>query len=43
MIHRFDIFEMPKELQVNLTANNSLMQADRRDGGRYFPVPPQRR
>jgi uncharacterized protein len=25
-IHRFDMFEMPKELQVNLTANNSLMQ-----------------
>jgi hypothetical protein len=26
MIHRFDIFEMPKALQVNLTSNNSLMQ-----------------
>jgi uncharacterized protein len=26
MIHRFDIFEMPKELQVNLTSNDSLMQ-----------------
>ena len=26
MVHRFDIFEMPKELQVNLTSNNSLMQ-----------------
>ena len=26
MIHRFDIFEMPKELQVNLTSNNSVMQ-----------------
>jgi uncharacterized protein len=25
-IHRFDIFEMPKELQVNLTSNDSLMQ-----------------
>jgi pimeloyl-ACP methyl ester carboxylesterase len=25
MVHRFDIFEMPKELQVNLTSNNSLM------------------
>ncbi len=26
MIHRFDIFEMPKTLQVNLTSNGSLMQ-----------------
>src|ERR1700722_10983043 len=26
MIHRFDIFEMPKSLQVNLTSNGSLMQ-----------------
>ncbi len=26
MIHRFDIFEMPKKLQVNLASNNSLMQ-----------------
>jgi hypothetical protein len=26
MIHRFDIFEMPKVLQVNLTSNGSLMQ-----------------
>src|ERR1700685_4669143 len=26
MIHRFDIFEMPKTLQVNLTSNASLMQ-----------------
>ena len=26
MIHRFDIFEMPKALQVNLTSNSSLMQ-----------------
>jgi uncharacterized protein len=26
MIHRFDIFEMPKVLQVNLTSNDSLMQ-----------------
>jgi uncharacterized protein len=25
-IHRFDMFEMPKALQVNLTSNNSLMQ-----------------
>jgi hypothetical protein len=25
-IHRFDIFEMPKSLQVNLTSNASLMQ-----------------
>jgi uncharacterized protein len=25
MIHRFDIFEMPKALQVNLTSNDSLM------------------
>jgi len=25
MIHRFDIFEMPKALQVNLTSNSSLM------------------
>lgn len=26
LIHRFDIFEMPKALQVNLTSNASLMQ-----------------
>src|ERR1700731_1355529 len=26
MIHRFDIFEMPKVLQVNLSSNGSLMQ-----------------
>jgi hypothetical protein len=26
MIHRFDIFEMSKELQINLASNNSLMQ-----------------
>jgi len=26
MIHRFDIFEMAKPLQVNLTSNDSLMQ-----------------
>jgi len=26
IIHRFDIFEMPKALQVNLTSNASLMQ-----------------
>jgi uncharacterized protein len=26
MIHRFDIFEMAKPLQVNLTSNSSLMQ-----------------
>jgi hypothetical protein len=26
MVHRFDIFEMPKDLQKNLTSNNSLMQ-----------------
>jgi fermentation-respiration switch protein FrsA (DUF1100 family) len=26
MIHRFDIFEMAKPLQVNLTSNNSLME-----------------
>lgn len=25
-IHRFDIFEMPKQLQVNLTSNDLLMQ-----------------
>jgi uncharacterized protein len=25
-IHRFDMFEMPKALQVNLASNNSLMQ-----------------
>ena len=26
IIHRFDMFEMPKALQVNLASNNSLMQ-----------------
>jgi pimeloyl-ACP methyl ester carboxylesterase len=41
MIHRFDIFEMPKELQVNLTANNSLMHFTAETAVSFFMFRPE--
>jgi uncharacterized protein len=40
-IHRFDIFEMPKELQVNLTSNNSLMQFTAETAVGFFTFRPE--
>ena len=41
MIHRFDIFEMPKELQKNLTSNNSLMQFTAETAVGFFMFRPE--
>ena len=41
IIHRFDIFEMPKELQVNLTSNNSLMQFTAETAVSFFMFRPE--
>ena len=41
MIHRFDIFEMPKELQVNLTSNGSLMQFTAETAAGFFRFRPE--
>jgi uncharacterized protein len=41
MIHRFDIFEMPKELQVNLTSNNSLMDFTAETAVSFFMFQPE--
>jgi hypothetical protein len=41
MIHRFDIFEMPKELQVNLTSNNSLMHFTAETAVSFFMFRPE--
>lgn len=41
MIHRFDIFEMPKELQVNLTSNNSVMQFTSETAVSFFMFRPE--
>ena len=41
MIHRFDIFEMPKELQVNLTSNNSLMHFTAETAVGFFMFRPE--
>jgi pimeloyl-ACP methyl ester carboxylesterase len=41
MIHRFDIFEMPKELQVNLTSNGSLMQFTAETAVSFFMFRPE--
>lgn len=41
MIHRFDIFEMPKELQVNLTSNGSLMQFTAETAVSFFTFRPE--
>jgi uncharacterized protein len=41
MIHRFEIFEMPKELQVNLTSNNSLMHFTVETAASFFMFRPE--
>jgi uncharacterized protein len=41
MIHRFDIFEMPKELQVNLTSQNALMQFTAETALGFFTFRPE--
>jgi pimeloyl-ACP methyl ester carboxylesterase len=41
MVHRFDIFEMPKDLQVNLTSNNSLMQFTAETAVSFFMFRPE--
>jgi pimeloyl-ACP methyl ester carboxylesterase len=41
MIHRFDIFEMPKELQVNLTSNGSLMHFTAETAVGFFMFRPE--
>ena len=41
MVHRFDIFEMPKELQVNLTSNGSLMQFTAETAVSFFMFRPE--
>jgi len=41
LIHRFDIFEMPKELQVNLTSNKSLMQFTAETAVGFFMFRPE--
>ena len=41
MVHRFDIFEMPKELQVNLTSNDSLMHFTAETAVSFFMFRPE--
>jgi uncharacterized protein len=41
MVHRFDIFEMPKELQINLTSNGSLMQFTAETAVGFFMFRPE--
>jgi pimeloyl-ACP methyl ester carboxylesterase len=41
MVHRFDIFEMPKDLQKNLTSNNSLMQFTAETAVGFFMFRPE--
>lgn len=41
IVHRFDIFEMPKELQVNLTSNGSLMQFTAETAVGFFMFRPE--
>ena len=41
MVHRFDIFEMPKELQINLTSNSSLMQFTAETAVGFFMFRPE--
>jgi len=41
MIHRFEIFEMPKEMQVNLTSNNSLMHFTAETAVGFFMFRPE--
>ena len=40
-LSRFDIFEMPKELQVNLTSNNSLMEFTAETAVSFFSFRPE--
>jgi fermentation-respiration switch protein FrsA (DUF1100 family) len=40
-IHRFDIFEMPKHLQVNLASNNSLMEFSADTPAAFFMFRPE--
>jgi hypothetical protein len=40
-IHRFDIFEMPKHLQVNLRSNNSLMEFSADTPAAFFMFRPE--
>lgn len=41
MIHRFDIFEMPKTLQVNLTSQNALMEFTAETALGFFTFRPE--
>ena len=41
MIQRFEIFEMPKEMQVNLTSNNSLMHFTAETAVGFFMFRPE--
>jgi pimeloyl-ACP methyl ester carboxylesterase len=41
MVHRFEIFEMPKELQVNLTSNKSLMHFTAETAVGFFMFRPE--
>jgi pimeloyl-ACP methyl ester carboxylesterase len=41
LVHRFDIFEMPKELQVNLASNNSLMHFTAETAAGFFMFRPE--
>jgi uncharacterized protein len=40
-VHRFDIFEMPKHLQVNLASNNSLMEFSADTPAAFFMFRPE--
>jgi len=41
MVHRFDIFEMPMELQKNLASNNSLIQFTAETAVGFFMFRPE--
>ena len=41
MVHRFDIFEMPKDLQKNLASNNSLMHFTAETAAGFFMFRPE--
>jgi hypothetical protein len=41
MVHRFEIFEMPKELQANLVSNNSLMHFTAETAVAFFMFRPE--
>ena len=40
-IHRFGIFEMPKELQVDLTSNKSVMEFTEETAVSFFAFRPE--